>query len=339
MSRNRTKLDLGHDAFLDIVANLVGILIILVVVLGAQSQPSPESEPEPVPEEKVEVASSDQLDRLGQLAMRSASAQRDSHRLEATIASYDERLKHEKRKRDRLLDLLSVAQSAWEEKQRDLDEQRVAAARLQTQLAQSESELASLAGRRDELNEVEPDLVRLTHLPTPMAKTVFGDEIYLRLKGNQLSVVPVDPLIESIKGNLRAIANSRNRRDAGVAGPIRGYIAHYAMDKQLARVRQGGGVATGVRMTLAGIVFEPVEEPHGQPLEQVMSGGNFLDIELAGRDPGSTTITVWVYPDSFAGFRALREHLYQRGFATAARPLPEGQPIAGSPNGSRSSAQ
>ena len=37
MSRRRTTLEMGHDAFLDIVANLVGILIILVVVLGSQS--------------------------------------------------------------------------------------------------------------------------------------------------------------------------------------------------------------------------------------------------------------------------------------------------------------
>ena len=35
--KKRTMLEMGHDAFLDIVANLVGILIILVVILGAQS--------------------------------------------------------------------------------------------------------------------------------------------------------------------------------------------------------------------------------------------------------------------------------------------------------------
>ena len=35
--KNRSTLELGHDAFLDIVANLVGILIILVVILGTQS--------------------------------------------------------------------------------------------------------------------------------------------------------------------------------------------------------------------------------------------------------------------------------------------------------------
>ena len=35
--RKRSGINVGHDAFLDIVANLVGILIILVVVLGSQS--------------------------------------------------------------------------------------------------------------------------------------------------------------------------------------------------------------------------------------------------------------------------------------------------------------
>ena len=34
---NQDSSSLGHDSFLDIVANLVGILIILVVVIGAQA--------------------------------------------------------------------------------------------------------------------------------------------------------------------------------------------------------------------------------------------------------------------------------------------------------------
>ena len=55
--------------------------------------------------------------------------------------------------------------------------------------------------------------------------------------------------------------------------------------------------------------------------------------------PGATVITVWTYPDSFGDFRELKKWLFDRGFATAARPLPEDQPISGSPTGSRSAAQ
>jgi hypothetical protein len=60
---------------------------------------------------------------------------------------------------------------------------------------------------------------------------------------------------------------------------------------------------------------------------------------LAGYDPNQTTVTVWVYPDSFAQFRTLKEELYKRGYLTASRPMPDGQPISGSPQGTYSTAE
>jgi hypothetical protein len=93
------------------------------------------------------------------------------------------------------------------------------------------------------------------------------------------------------------------------------------------------------RIQLVGMKLEPLSEPHGQPIQNVLAQSSELDIELAGRDPGTTSITVWVYPDSFAAFRHLKEHLYAKGFATAARPLPMDRAITGSPHGTRSRAQ
>ena len=55
--------------------------------------------------------------------------------------------------------------------------------------------------------------------------------------------------------------------------------------------------------------------------------------------PRDTTITLWVYPDSFDLYRQLKEELHNLGFATAGRPLPEGVLIGGSSDGTRSSAQ
>jgi hypothetical protein len=51
------------------------------------------------------------------------------------------------------------------------------------------------------------------------------------------------------------------------------------------------------------------------------------------------TVTFWTYPDSFAAYRKLRELLYERGYTVAGRPLPMGQPISGSPYGSKTAAQ
>jgi hypothetical protein len=52
-----------------------------------------------------------------------------------------------------------------------------------------------------------------------------------------------------------------------------------------------------------------------------------------------TTITLWCYPDSFEEFRGLREELHRLGIPTAGRPMPEGAPIGGSTDGSKSVVQ
>ncbi|MCC9642105.1 hypothetical protein LOC71_07455 [Rhodopirellula sp. JC740] len=353
--RKRATLELGHDAFLDIVANLVGILIILVVVLGTQTQritralTSPDEiaqkpgelvQPEAVIPNMPTLATESQISELAQTAMQAAAAQRESNRLEKMIVRYDAELEVAKRERGALLDLLTLAEEAWAEKQKSLDEQKVRAAKLGSEMQEVSSQLAELAGTKERLENQELPVVAVEHLPTPMAKTVFGDEIHLRLKNNRLSVVPIEPLLEAIKEDFgRVIRGSRNGRSSSAVGPIRGYVAHYAMDKSTGRITQSGKTGMGTRVQLAGMVIEPLEEPHGQPIDQVLTTSRLLDVELAGRDPSKTTITVWVYPESFASFRSLKEHLYRRGFATAARPLPADRAITGGPSGSRSQAQ
>ena len=83
----------------------------------------------------------------------------------------------------------------------------------------------------------------------------------------------------------------------------------------------------------------PVSDDMGQPLTDALrDGSDFLE-RLSGHDPNRTTVTVWVYPDSFNEFRALKAELFRRGYLAAGRPMPDGHPIGGSPDGSRSAAQ
>jgi len=71
--------------------------------------------------------------------------------------------------------------------------------------------------------------------------------------------------------------------------------------------------------------------------EALESSSRFRRV-LAGVKP-DTTVTLWCYPDSFAGYRRVREELYRLGIPTAGRPLPEGAPIGGSAEGSKSVVQ
>lgn len=340
--KKRASLEMGHDSFLDIVANLVGILIILVVILGTQStaviQEIQEQVQETVSEENL--ATDEQLGQLAQHSMRAAAAQADSNRLEKTVIRYDGMIEHRKRQRDGLMDLLAQAEEAWQEKKKELDEKATELARRDTEFRLASEKLASLQGERQRLENQPDEVVAVAHLPTPMAKTVFGDELHFRLKNNRLSVVPVDRLLDEIRRDFQRIASGSGNGTRGAAvGPIRGYVARYEMAKNREMVSQGGRLGMATRIQLVGMTLEPLREPHGQPIQKVIAASSELDIELAGRDPGSTTITVWVYPDSFAAFRHLKEHLYAKGFATAGRPLPMDQPITGSPHGSRSRAQ
>ena len=56
-------------------------------------------------------------------------------------------------------------------------------------------------------------------------------------------------------------------------------------------------------------------------------------------NPSTATITLWIYPDGYPLYRRLRDDLHARGFLVAARPLPAGMSIRGSPGGSLSAGQ
>ena len=340
--KKRAVLELGHDAFLDIVANLVGILIILVVVLGTQSNAVIEEIRDKVQEEQnseTELATDAQMSELATYSMRAAAAQADSNRLEATVRKYDSTIQIRKQQRAIMLDMLAQAEAAWKEKKKTYDQQAMKAAERATSFQSAQEELMELSGIRQHLEDQPDPVVAIDHLPTPMAKTVFGDEIHFRLKGNRLSIVPIERLLAEIKRDFeRMVAGTRNGQTHAAVGPIRGYVARYRMEKNREMISRGGQVQMATRIQLIGMTVEPLSAPHGQTLEQVFTS-NELDVELAGRDPAATTITVWVYPDSFGAFRKLKENLYARGFATAARPLPMDQEITGGPQGSRSRAQ
>lgn len=333
--RKRAVLEMGHDSFLDIVANLVGVLIILVVVLGARSQ-----------EVAVEAAHQSAATSAEAVQLREAVRQTDAlqegaMRLQGELESHGVELLSRRRERAVLMDLLATAREQWESKQSHLSDAQRRAAALVAEKAAREKELADLMGRRKQVADEPDPVVTIEHLPSPMAKTVFGEEVHLRLNAGRVSVVPIDSLVEAIRDDFRRSAGgSRSGTSESMVGPIRGYVARYEMERSRTTVNRGGSVGMATRLELVGMTIEPAEDFHGEPVDEVLaSSRSLLDIELAGRAPDTTTVTVWVYPDSFGEFRKIKEHLYARGIATAARPLPHGHAISGGPQGSRSAAQ
>lgn len=335
MSRRKRsdQLSGGHDSFLDIVANLVGILIILVVILGARSQQLVE-EIEVQPPTEAELAL---IDREHRMAL---SVNSDVQRLEQSISAYDGELEQRRKERMLMMQLLEAAEQQWKASLSDLDEQKQQAAALQRDREIAAQELAELDAKAAALEEQPETIVAVEHLPTPMAKTVFGDEVHFRLKDGLLALVPVDALLDEIKEDFQRLASSaRNGDKESSVGPIRDFVARYNMQLMRQSVTRGGQISVASRVQVGELIIEPLREPIGEPIAKALQPQSQLAYELAGRDPVSTTVTIWVYPESFAEFRQLKEYLYRKGFATAGRPLPHGHPIAGSPSGSRSQSQ
>lgn len=334
---------LGLESFLDIVANLVGVVIIIVVVLGAFTQQG--TDPPTIVQDEPAAIDEDQWEQLQRqhaaATSQAVQAMSDMQRLERELQSNRQQLAIAAAHRDQWLDLLAVAQQAWDDRQQQLDAAAVERGKIEAQLEQAQQQWEDLQATRGRAEAADQPVVAVSHLPTPMAKTVFGEEVHFRLKAGRLAVVPIDRLLEEIQRDLqRKLTRGRDGVADAAVGPIQGFVAHYEMEKSQESVSRGGQIGTATRVQLVGLVVQPLQEPHGQPLQEVLDQtGGLLDVELAGRTADTTTVTVWVYPDSFAEFRQLKQHLYERGYATAARPLPMDRPIAGGPQGSQSLAQ
>jgi hypothetical protein len=96
--------------------------------------------------------------------------------------------------------------------------------------------------------------------------------------------------------------------------------------------------ASGVRLGLTHWQVHPQSGVIAETAAQALHPqSRFLEV-LRTADLGST-LTFWVYPDSFGLHRELQGFVHRQGFEVAARPLPEGVPIIGSPSGSHSVAQ
>lgn len=331
--RSNDEQPIGEDSFLDTIANLIGILIILVLVVGARAHTSAKAEIAKEIEEKRKQAAAPQ-----EVASRVIA---DIEEQALKLVSYEQELSNRSFERMLTNDRVNIAKRKVERQLEELSEETKAKFETQTELTKLQEKLAELLKMQGEIAIEEEPTVVLQHLPTPMAKTVFGAEVHVLLTGQKLSVIPWNQLVEALKRDARSAA-SRNTQKALITntiGPINGFTMKYALKNQAGIVSDGSTARMGRLVELDKFVLEPTESVVKETVEQSLSSAGRLLSELAMHDSKNVTVTVWVYPDSFQEFRQLKELLFPEGYLCAARPLPFGVPIGASPNGASSTAQ
>ena len=345
----REEMEFGSDSFLDVVANVVGILIILMVLAGIRAKTAPvnltDEAPDAAPVEAVppKVVSPSPADleakavrerELAALQTESDALQQELDRLRNAAESGESKLSElqsqDAVQRNRVAALASNLKgevAALRDHQQEAESLEAAVSAVRVRLKKRQAEVA--------VAEKQPNRIeKLEHRITPVSRVISENEteLHFRCLGEKVAVVPIEELVERMKGQMERQRDVilRLKKYSGSVGPVRGWNLNYIVETQ-----QQLGM---IRASVSQFEILPESDLKGERSDVALRPESVFRNELRKAEPGST-ITFWVYPDSFVLYRKLQALAHREGFTVAARPLPEGTPIMGSPNGSRSAAQ
>jgi hypothetical protein len=323
----------GQDSFLDVVANIVGILILLVMVVGARAAMAPTSDVA-----NPALGTPPGAAELKAALQHAAKSRADVEEIVQQTANMHLESVRRESERMRLQTLVSAVSAEIQQQREKLSAEEQQDFDLRRQLAMAQIELEDLSRRELGMIDVSPEVEQIKSLPTPLAEIVSGDEVHLRLAKGQVAFIPLEELLAAFQSDAKQNLWRLDNQDeaSNTIGPIGDFRLRYFLRKSQLTV-PGRGTATLVQ--LARWQLMPTSAQIGEPVEQALMKGSELSKHLDRFAPERTTITVWVYPDSFQHFRTMKEALFERGYATAGRPLPNGIPIGGSPHGTKSAAQ
>jgi hypothetical protein len=349
--RRRTReIPFSFDSFLDIVANVVGIIIrlILVVWVGARSY----SSIQPVfakaaPAKAAQATTSAPDDPL--------QAELESHRRELAKAQAEllEQLRklgvlQEDRNRIENEDALLLARlselesgkSKVEKTSKALDQESAGMVYSSKEIRQR---MAKLALEMAALRKL-PSPKKALHYRVPISRPLQSEELFFECRGGRVTFVDIGALLgqvrERMEDNVKLLRTQWSISE--IAGPVGAFQLSYTLERERGML-DGGGMAPEAsgtfRYGMSGWKVEPIALDRGETSAQALAANGVFRQIVDHLDPQQTAVTFWVYPDSFPLFRQLRDYLYERDVTVAGRPLPEGTPIASSREGTASRGQ
>ena len=346
----------SEDAFLDVVANVVGVLIILIMLVGAQASRSvlvaqskkatPETR-QTQPSEIVDQPTDLDMKALrAELELASQSAIASEREVEA-LAFQVSKISHEAEAYDNQRVELAMHRSLLEEdlqrRKEQLGDQQQREFDTQRQLLESKLDLDTLTKEQLGLVSAADTVTEVECIPTPLARVVEGKSIHLRLSNGLVSVVPFEQLMEEVQANIQGTLRRLQDRGRTVEtyGPTDGYRLKLTMSRRRSQGSLGGPLVGQKQKSKISWEAEilPVSTEIGQNVEQSLLPGGALHKHLLAQQRERPAVVVWLYTDSFDEFRPLKRALWEMGFSMATRPMRPGANIKASPEGTRAAAQ
>jgi len=324
----------GYDSFLDIVANMVGMLIILVVIVGVRVKNAP------APAIVEQAAREDP--ELAKQEVAAVSLRADVFRIEEQKETVEAETVEHRRYRDLLAVAVSIAEHKIQSRREQLDAESRRDFDLQRDLAEGRRRLEQLDRERQAAAGAKDAPVEVKCYPTPLSKTVDAKEAHFQLRGGRLVYVPLNELLDEMVGEFhRKKYKLRYQTEyVDAIGPVEGFRLKYILGRFDVTPEMAADIGmAGQIIRLMRCEFIPVADDLGETTDRALASNSDFRARLQRLRPGQNTITVWVYEDSFNEFRRIKKELFQLGFACAGRPLQKGEYISGSPEGSKSAAQ
>ena len=319
----------GQDSFLDVVTNIVGILIILVMVVGGRVQQIILTA---VPQASTRA---DALEReIVGLEERAASAESEIGELDRQSRIVATAVSLASDARVQLATAVAAAKVDIEQQKQVTDAARVAAVESATRRKELEAEIERCTLEAEGLAHAPATTQEVLAYPTPISRTVNGEELHFRIEGGRIAYVPLTELFELAKTQTQRHAGSITQMSERIetVGPVQDFSLDYVIEVKIDQSR--GQVLVRSREW----VVRPAGQGIGETAAEALAAQSGFRRVLSGITP-DTTVTLWCYPDSFEQYRTVREELHRLGIPTACRPLPEGAPIGGSTEGSKSVVQ
>jgi hypothetical protein len=348
--RPRKEIAFSFDSFLDLVANVVGIIIrlILIVWVGARSY-SGIIKPEdatPAPVMAAKAAPEDPQET------ELARSRRDLEEAQAQLIA-QLRLLHQSQEETteiaRQLDQVAKEEAGLSgqigELDRKVGDSKHASATAALSLEELRERSAKIRQALRALQE-QPSAKKTLRFRTPVSEPVHSQELMFECRNGRVTFIDLAALLDEVKRGLDDHAKTLRRQwqVRAVAGPAGPFQMSYLLERERGPFENRLGAAdpdpeASFRYNLNSWQIEPVALTRGEMLEEAMKPGSEFRQVVDRLDPRETAVTFWVYPDSFALFRQVRDYLYERDIMVAGRPLPDGIPISSSRQGSVSRGQ
>ena len=185
------------DSFLDIVASVVSVMIIMVMMTGLKIKNTP---PEALPTSEVARAGGDLVQKQHEEQTLRGDVEK--------IATEMEQVQTQTAMRERERDILVLAVTGLDQQLRGARQtaaqQPPPDGQLAAKVVDARNRLEILNRQREAIEKSPAQSVQIESFTTPLGRTVDGREVHFQLSHGRIAYVPLNELVEKADGGSQA---------------------------------------------------------------------------------------------------------------------------------------